>query len=636
VETVVTMSGCPGDGPGASTIDWVTYPWPNDALALLERQWDKAARLWQRLAALASERGVRLALELHPLHLVYNVPTLLRLRELAGESIGANLDPSHLSWQAADPVDAARELGGAVHHVHLKDAVANHRELRRAGVIDTRPFEEPVARAWSFCTVGRGHGVAFWQRFLAALRAAGYAGALSIENEDPLQGPEEGVREAAAFIGPLLGKPSADRLARSRAQHRRAQATLAGGVATNFRSGQLPVPVTFVQGRGARLYDLDGNGYVDYALAFGPMLLGHSPDAVVDAVDDQLRAAIGVGASHVLEAELAEAVCRVVPSAEQVIFSNTGSEAVHAALRIARSATGRVKVIKFAAHYDGWFDPVHVGTPGQKGAGPGTGGQDPQAAVNTIICPWNDLEALQSALDETVAAVIMEPVNVNGGCLHPAPGYLEAIRALTSQAGSLLVFDEVITGFRLALGGAQERLGVVPDLTVLGKALGSGFPISAVCGHRDVLREVVSGRVAHVGTFNANPLCAAAALAVITTLERHADRIYPQLEEAAATLASILEEETATAGVPIRVRHETGVAHAFLTDEVLEPSSGPAAPDHEGYRRFAGALLAEGVHVIPRGLLYVSTEHTEAELDETRAAVARAARRFAGEEGVVT
>jgi glutamate-1-semialdehyde 2,1-aminomutase len=147
---------------------------------------------------------------------------------------------------------------------------------------------------------------------------------------------------------------------------------------------------------------------------------------------------------------------------------------------------------------------------------------------------------------------------------------------------------------------------------------------------------VVSGRVAHVGTFNANPLCAAAALAVITTLERHADRIYPQLEQAAATLASILEEEAAAAGVPIRVRHETGVAHAFLTDEALQPSSAPAAPDHEGYRRFAGALLAEGVHVIPRGLLYVSTEHTEAELDETRAAVARAARRFAGEEVVAT
>jgi glutamate-1-semialdehyde 2,1-aminomutase len=632
VETVVTMSGCPGDGPAATTVDWVTYPWPADAVALLDRQWDAAARLWEELASLAREAGVRrIALELHPLHLVYNVPTLLRLRELVGEIVGANLDPSHLFWQGADPVDAARELGPAVHHVHLKDASFDPVQLRRAGVVDTRPFADPTTRAWSFATVGRGHGVAFWQAFLSTLAAGGYDGALAIENEDPTQTPEEGVLEAAAFIRPLIPTAPADRFERSRRQHERARQTLAGGVATNFRSGQLPVPVSFVQGRGARLYDIDGNAYVDYALAFGPMLLGHSPHAVVAAVSDQARTGIGYGASHVLEAELAEIICRLVPCAERVVVSNTGSEAVHAALRIARSATGRPRVVKFAGQYDGWLDPVHVGTPGRAGAEPGTGGQDPEAARNTIVCPWNDLAALERVLDEHVAAVIMEPLNVNGGCLHPDPGYLEGVRALTRRAGALLVFDEVITGFRLAPGGAQERFGVEPDLAVLGKAIASGFPLSAVCGRADVLDEVVSGRVAHVGTFNANPVCAAAAVAALGLLERRREEVYPRLAWAAEALAAILEEEGAAAGVPLQVRHDVGVGHAFLSERPVESAADVAAADADGYRRFAAQLLTEGVHVIPRGLLYVSSEHGEAELELTRAAVARAARAFAAE-----
>lgn len=198
-----------------------------------------------------------------------------------------------------------------------------------------------------------------------------------------------------------------DKFLSSRAQFERARRSLAGGVATAFRALQEPVPLSFRAGRGARLWDIDGNEYVDYALGFGPMLLGHSPDPVVKAVSRQLEAGIGFGASHELEAELAEAVCRTVPSAELCAFTSTGSEAVQAAIRVARAATGRNRVVKFLGHYHGWLDSVHVGVPGQAWKQAGTAGQDPAAADAVTVCPWNDPDALAAAVDTDVAAVII-------------------------------------------------------------------------------------------------------------------------------------------------------------------------------------------------------------------------------------
>ncbi|HUA03788.1 MAG TPA: aminotransferase class III-fold pyridoxal phosphate-dependent enzyme [Solirubrobacteraceae bacterium] len=419
---------------------------------------------------------------------------------------------------------------------------------------------------------------------------------------------------------------------RSRSQHERASRTLAGGVATAFRAAQTPVPISFERGSGARLWDIDGNEYVDYALAFGPMLLGHSPEPVIAAVEQQLRRGIGYGASHRLEAELAEAVCRTVPSAELCVFSNTGSEAVHAALRIARAATSRRRIIKFRGHYHGWFDPIHVAVSANSD-GPGTEGQDPAAAASVTICDWDDVAALESALDDDVAAIIMEPVAVNGGCFTPSLGYLEAVRALATEIGAVLVFDEVITGYRAALGGAQERLNVVPDLTVLGKALGAGLPISAVCGSATVMDVIRSGRMAHVGTFNANPVCASAAHAAITTLERDRDEIYDQLDAAAGELSDAFSTAGAEAGVPLRVNHFGGAAYGFISDRPVEGVDDVKWADAAAYRRLAGLLLDEGVHVIPRGLLYVSTAHSEADLAETRNAVRRAAERLARLDG---
>jgi sugar phosphate isomerase/epimerase len=204
IGTVVTMSGCPGDGPGATTVNWPVYPWPDDLVDLRRRQWEAMLGLWHELAPQAVDEGLRVALELHPLQLVFNVPTLLELRAAVGDVVGANLDPSHLFWQQMDPLAVIRALGPAIHHVHLKDTAVIPDEVAIAGVLDVRPFDVPEARAWNFRTVGRGHDATFWQAFVTGLVSAGYAGSLSIEHEDRSEDPLVGVAESAAFIQTVL------------------------------------------------------------------------------------------------------------------------------------------------------------------------------------------------------------------------------------------------------------------------------------------------------------------------------------------------------------------------------------------------------------------------------------------------
>jgi sugar phosphate isomerase/epimerase len=209
VSKVVSMSGCPGDGPSATTIGWTWYPWPDDAVALGRRNWDAAVRFWARMSRLAEASGVsRVAFELHPLHVVYNVPTLLAFRAEVGDLIGANLDPSHLFWQGMDPIAVVDALGPAISHVHMKDTEIQAEQVALAGVLDDRPFSTPAQRAWVFRTVGRVHPVAYWSALLAALRAAGYDDALSIEQEDPYASQVDGVREAASYIAGLLAEPT--------------------------------------------------------------------------------------------------------------------------------------------------------------------------------------------------------------------------------------------------------------------------------------------------------------------------------------------------------------------------------------------------------------------------------------------
>lgn len=422
-----------------------------------------------------------------------------------------------------------------------------------------------------------------------------------------------------------------DRYTRSRSNFDRAQGSLASGVATAFRKAQLPVPICFQAGRDAHITDIDGNDYVDYALGYGPLLLGHSPISVLEAVHRQVDRGLGFGASHELEAQLAEAVCRTVPSAELCVFSNTGTEAVQAAIRIARAATGRNRIIKFLGHYHGWADSVYFGVSPQTAHLPATAGEDPAASQAVTLCAWNDIRALEQVLADDVAAVIMEPAAINCGGLAPAAGYLEAARDLTARAGTILIFDEVITGYRLSLGGAQDMYGVRPDLTVLGKALGAGLPISAVCGRADILSVVADGTVSHVGTFNANPVCASAALAAIQEYERQAGELYPRLTRLTQDLATLFVDAGQRVGLPMTVNPIGGSAYAFAAAGPISSYTDTLRADNAMYARFAKALLDEGVHVIPRGLLYVSAAHTDGDLEFTREAAARAAARVAGE-----
>ena len=302
---------------------------------------------------------------------------------------------------------------------------------------------------------------------------------------------------------------------KSRLLHEDSKKVIPGGVNSNVRMGEKPHPIFFKAGEGPYLYDVDGNRLIDYVMGQGPMLLGHRPAFVTAAVQEQLGKGILYGAQHELEVEVAHLIARTVPSAEVVRFNMTGTEAVQAALRIARAATGRNTVLKFEGHYHGWADSVlfNVGSGSQaRSDGRGTEPVPESAGVDTdiggslIVAPWNDSEALAellSAHGHEIAAVIMEPVMANSGVVEPLPDYLEAVRRMCDEHRIVLIFDEVITGFRAALGGAQGRYGVTPDLTTMGKALASGFPVGCVAGRRDLMEGIGTGAITHAGTFNA-------------------------------------------------------------------------------------------------------------------------------------
>jgi glutamate-1-semialdehyde 2,1-aminomutase len=444
-----------------------------------------------------------------------------------------------------------------------------------------------------------------------------------------------------------VGSVPAARYVRSSEQIERARRSIPGGVATAMRAAQRPVPLVIERASGSRIIDLDGNEYVDYVLGFGPMLLGHSPVEVVEAVTAQLGRGFTYGAQHLLEAEVAERVIDAVPCAERVCFSTTGSEAVHAALRIARAATGRAKVIKFEGHYHGWLDPVAVSTPGTRPAAkdvappltpnPSTAGQA-DATELVLIARWNDRAELGALLDrhgDEVAAVIMEPVAANGGLIPPAAGFLEAARELTRANGSLLIFDEVVTGFRLARGGAQERFGVIPDLATYGKAIAAGMPLSAVAGSADVLEVVTDGRVPHVGTFNCAPPAAAAARAALDVYRDRAPQMYQQLEATASALADGLSAAAEEAAVPLKVHRVGPLVQTFILDPATAVTqyADTAAADSERLAVFAERMLERGVNVLPRGWWFLSTEHSEEDIEMTIEAARSALATIDGKEG---
>src|ERR1041384_122705 len=319
---------------------------------------------------------------------------------------------------------------------------------------------------------------------------------------------------------------------KSRALLRRAEKSLAGGVSSPFRA-KAPVPLYFEDGRGPRLRDVDGNEYIDYCLAWGPMILGYRPPALVGAMREQADKPMDYGAQHELEFLVAEKIQSMLPCAERVAFTSSGTEAVQLVHRLARAFTGRERILKFEGHYHGWVDgallsykpsPEQVGPLERPNVVTGSRGQVRNAPENTIVAPWNRIDVLEDLLrrnERQIAAVMMEPVLLNGGGILPESGYLSAVRELTRRHGCLLIFDEVITGFRLGPGGAQEHYQVTPDLATFGKAIAGGATLSAVAGRADILLQIAGGGVAFGGSFNGNPPALAAAHATLRELSRH-------------------------------------------------------------------------------------------------------------------
>ncbi|MCC7283187.1 MAG: aspartate aminotransferase family protein [Acetobacteraceae bacterium] len=423
----------------------------------------------------------------------------------------------------------------------------------------------------------------------------------------------------------------------SRKRIERASRFMPAGVSSNFRAGMLPHPLVFERASGPYLFDVDGNRLIDYYLGMGPMILGHDYAPVRRAVEAQLARGFLYGGQSGLEEEAAELFCAMVPCAEKLRFCGSGSEAVQAALRIARAATGRRIVLKFEGHYHGWFDSILVSVaPRADQAGerlhpasiPGSIGQDASAWGSVEVLAWNDLALLEARLAAgDVAAVIMEPAMCNAGAIFPKPGYLEGVRAACTKAGTVLIFDEVITGFRVAPGGAQQLFGVTPDLATFAKAVASGFPVAAVAGRAELLDVFTKGAV-HGGTYNAQPVTMAATLASLRAL--HDGSAIAGIAQHGTRLMEGIAAELKAAGIVATVVGFPQIFHvAFGLDRPAQEWRDLLRMDRARYVRFCAELLKRRVRALERGAWFLSTTHDSLVIDETLAAVADAAREVA-------
>lgn len=423
----------------------------------------------------------------------------------------------------------------------------------------------------------------------------------------------------------------------SRHYHELARERIAGGVNSNVRlSGS---PICFVSGKGCRLTDVDGNVYIDYALGMGPNILGHAPPAVTEAVARTLGIGQLFAGQHPLELELANKFCDCVKAAELVRFGLSGSEMVQAAMRVARAYTARSEVIKFEGHYHGWFDNILINN-----SGPSAGeddplprphhlqsaGQSPQASADVAVLPWNDVDAIDryvSANASRIAAVITEPVMLNTGGILPRQGYLQHLRRVTKAHNIVLVFDEVITGFRVALGGAQELYGVEPDLSVFAKALGAGFPVSALAGRREIMELFASGRVNHSGTYNANLVSVSAALAALGELSADSQAAYRRINALGGTLMEGIAAAARQCGANLKVSGLPSAFHTCFASHPIHDYSSYSRADHQRLGLFLAALLERGVRPTGRGTWFVSTAHTDSDIASTLDAVGHALKR---------
>ncbi len=414
---------------------------------------------------------------------------------------------------------------------------------------------------------------------------------------------------------------------KSRQLHEEAKKYLVDGVGSSF---QVPdyaeYPITMTHGKGSKLYDVDGNTYIDYLLGFGPVLLGHAPEAVGRAVMEQIPLGTQYSAPTEKLMQLSKKLIEIIPSAEIVSYQNSGTEVDMYALRLARAYTGKWKIVKFEGQYHGWADEekisIDADTLEQLGDREAPNkiihskGQRLSSADDLYVVPWNDIEYMEKLFKEhgeEIAAVIMEPIMLDSGPILPRPGYLQAVRELTKKHNILLIFDEVITGFRVSLGGAQEYFGVTPDISTFAKAIASGYPFGVVCGRKDVMQSLKPA-----GTFNGNPVGTAAALATISELEKPG--VYEKLHKLTSRLAEGFKELGKKYNIKVYARNIASVFILYFgfDEDVDDLREWISKADTELYRKFVQGLESYGVRFsCKRGRIYISTEHTEEDIEYT-------------------
>jgi len=426
---------------------------------------------------------------------------------------------------------------------------------------------------------------------------------------------------------------------RSRELFVRANQRIPGGVNSPVRAFRSVGgdPLFIRSGRGCRMTDVDGAYYIDYVGSWGPLILGHAPAPVKAALRAQISLGTSYGASTENEVILAEMICKAVPSIQKVRLVNSGTEAAMSAIRLARAFTGRSRIIKFDGCYHGHADSLLV----KAGSGvatlglPDSPGVPPEASALTISLPYNDAGSVQRALERyrsEVAAVIVEPVGGNMGTVPPARGFLQRLRKLTREHGTLLILDEVMTGFRLAYGGAQELFRIKPDLTCLGKIIGGGLPVGAYGGSRSIMEWVApQGPVYQAGTLSGNPLAVAAGIAMLKALKKPG--VYAQLEETSARLEEGLRDAALESGAQVQINRAGSMFTVFFTATPVTDFQSARASDTGRYGRFFHALLERGVYFAPSQFeaCFVSLAHSRRDIDATVRAAAESFRRAQGE-----
>ena len=419
-------------------------------------------------------------------------------------------------------------------------------------------------------------------------------------------------------------------MGRSEELYEQAVKVLPGGVNSPVRAyravGMAPRFIT--KADGPFLWDEDGKQYIDYVCSWGPMILGHNHPVIREAVERAVKDGLSFGAPTRREVEIAQLMVDLVPGIEMVRMVNSGTEAVMSAVRLARGATGRNKIIKFEGCYHGHSDCllVNAGSSALAGGHPSSAGVPEDIVKHTLTAQFNDLssvEALLEAWPGQVACVIVEPVAANMGVVNPAPGFLEGLRRLCDKSGALLIFDEVITGFRLALGGAQEYFGVKADLVTFGKIIGGGMPVGAYCGSKALMEQVAPcGPVYQAGTLSGNPVAMAAGLAQLTYLRDHPE-VYADIAAKAQWLAEGMRAAAAEAGVPVAVNQIGSLLSPFFTPTEVSAFVDAKGSDVGRYAKYFQGMLHHGIALAPAQFeaMFVSAAHTQAELEATLAAV---------------